>query len=228
MTPTAAVVYVVDDDGSMRKCLDRTLRFAGYRTETFASAEEFLRHSRAPGLGCLILDVQMPGRSGLELQQLLHEGEIALPVIFLTGHGDIPMTVRAMRQGAVDFLTKPFDRNELLGAVRRAIEAAAHDRVGRDEVVTIQRRAADLTEREREVMILVVSGMLNKRVGHRLGVTEKTVKFHRGNVMHKMRARSLADLVRMAEKIGITEETGQALGRRRPSASGAVAAECLV
>ncbi len=207
MTDATPVVYVVDDDESVRRCLDRMLRFAGHRVETFASAEEFLRHYRAPAPGCLILDLQMPGRSGLELQQLLLDGDVPLPVVFLTGHGDIPMTVRAMRGGAVDFLTKPFDKDDLLTAVRRALDAAAHDRAGRDEVTAIRRRAAGLTEREREVMILVVSGMLNKRVGHRLGVTEKTVKFHRGNVMHKMGANSLADLVRMAEKIGITGET---------------------
>jgi FixJ family two-component response regulator len=208
MSDTAAVVYVVDDDASIRKSLDRLLRFAGFRTEAFASAEEFLLHVRAPAPGCLILDVQMPGRSGLELQRLLHEGDISLPVIFVTGHGDIPMTVRAMRDGAVDVLTKPFDRDGLLAAVRRALATAARDREGRDEVAAIQQRAAGLTSREREVLADVVSGMLNKQVGRHLGVTEKTVKFHRGNVMHKMGADSLADLVRMAGRIGVSCPAG--------------------
>jgi FixJ family two-component response regulator len=202
----AGVVYVVDDDESVRKSLGRMLRFAGFRAETFDSAEEFLVHDRAQCPGCLILDVEMPGRNGLELQRLLNEGHIPLSVVFVTGHGDIPMSVRAMKAGAADFLTKPFVKDDLLAAVRRALESAAHDREGRDEVEAIRRRAADLTDREREVLTLVVSGMLNKLVGHRLGVTEKTVKFHRGNVMKKMRADSLADLVRMAEKIGVTSE----------------------
>jgi FixJ family two-component response regulator len=200
----AAVVYVVDDDDSVRKCLGRMLRFAGFRAEMFASAEDFLAHDRAAGPGCLILDVEMPGRSGLELQRLLNEGHIPLPVIFITGHGNIPMSVSAMKAGAADFLTKPYDKDELLAAVRRALENAAHDRECRDEIDSIRRRAATLTAREHEVLGLVVSGMMNKQVGHRLGVTEKTVKFHRGNVMHRMRAASLADLVRMAGKIGIT------------------------
>jgi FixJ family two-component response regulator len=203
MTTGPAVVYVVDDDDSVRKGLGRMLRFAGYRTEAFPSAEDFLRHNRVAAPGCLILDVQMPGRNGLELHQLLNDGHVSLPVVFITGHGDIPMTVRAMKAGAVDFLPKPFAKDELLAAVRRALTTAAHDREERDEIAALRRRAATLTDRERGVMALVVSGMLNKQVGHRLGVTEKTVKFHRGNVMHKMGADSLAGLVRMAEKVGI-------------------------
>lgn len=203
MTNSGTVVYVIDDDDSVRKGLGRMLRFAGFQTELFASAEDFLAHDRAAGAGCLVLDVEMPGRSGLELQRLLNEGHIPLPVIFITGHGDIPMSVSAMKAGAVDFLPKPYEKGELLAAVRRALESATRDREGRDEVDSIRGRAATLTAREHEVLGLVVSGMLNKQVGHRLGVTEKTVKFHRGNVMHRMRAASLADLVRMAGKIGI-------------------------
>lgn len=203
MTAAEAVVYVVDDDESVRRGLGRMLRFAGYRTETFASADEFLRQDRGRAPGCLILDVQMPGRSGLDLQRLLNGDDRPLPVIFLTAHGDIPMTVRAMKAGAADFFPKPFSKDDLLAAIRRAVATAARDRQGRDEVEAVRRRAATLTDREREVMTLVVGGMLNKQVGHRLGVTEKTVKFHRGNVMEKMAASSLADLVRMAGKIGV-------------------------
>jgi FixJ family two-component response regulator len=203
MTETTSIVYVVDDDDSVRKGLGRMLRFAGFSIQTFASAEEFLLHDRTNSPGCLILDVQMPGLDGLGLQRALNDSDIPLPVIFITGHGDIPMSVRAMRAGALDFLPKPFSKDDLLAAVRRGLEKAAHDRGGRDEVAAIRQRVAGLTLREREVLTLVVRGMLNKQVGHRLRVTEKTVKFHRGNVMQKMKADSLADLVRMAEKGGI-------------------------
>jgi FixJ family two-component response regulator len=206
MNDAATVVYIVDDDDSVRKGLARMLQFAGFRPETFASAEEFLHYDRPKSPGCLILDVQMPGLDGLELQRVLNEADAGLPVIFVTGHGDIPMTVRAMNAGAVDFLPKPFSKDDMLGAIRRALEKAVHDREGRDEVTTIRRRAASLTAREHDVLALVVSGMLNKHAGRHLGVTEKTVKFHRGNVMHKMEAGSLADLVRMAEKIGVGAE----------------------
>jgi FixJ family two-component response regulator len=205
MRNTAAVVYVVDDDASVRRGLDRLLRFAGFRTHLFATVEEFLAFQRNDVPGCLILDVEMPGRSGLELQRLLNEGHTPLPVIFITGHGDIPMSVRAMKAGASDFLPKPYQKDELLAAVRRALATAAATGHVRDEVEAVRRRAATLTTREHEVLSLVVSGMLNKQVGNRLGVTEKTVKFHRGNVMQKMAAASLADLVRMAEKIDIDQ-----------------------
>jgi FixJ family two-component response regulator len=203
MTEVVAVVYVVDDDESVRKGLGRMLRFAGFRTYQFPSADEFLAFERTDTPACLILDVEMPGRSGLELQRLLNEGHISLPVIFITGHGDIPMSVKAMKDGASDFLPKPYRKDELLAAVRRALATAAQVGRARNEVEAVRRRAATLTAREHEVLSLVVTGMLNKQVGHRLGVTEKTVKFHRGNVMQKMQAASIADLVRMAEKIGI-------------------------
>ncbi len=203
MTDAAPVVFVVDDDASVRKALGRLLKSAGLRAETFASALEFLRHDRPDAPGCLVLDVRMPGLDGLELQHALGAGNISPPIIFITGHGDIPMSVRAMKAGAVDFLPKPFDDRDLLDAVRRAIAQDVQAGRMRAEVSEIRRRAASLTPREREVMALVVGGMLNKQIGGVLGVTEKTVKVHRGRMMAKLGVRSVADLVRLAEKAAI-------------------------
>jgi FixJ family two-component response regulator len=203
MTKVAPIVFVVDDDASIRRALARLLRADGLSVTTFASAQEFLHHGRPAAPACLVLDVRMPELDGLELQRSLNEANSALPIVFITGHGDIPMSVRAMKAGAVDFLPKPFDDQELLSAVRQAIAKDQQGRRERANTAALRERAESLTAREHEVMALVVSGLLNKQIGHRLGVSEKTIKVHRGQAMRKMRAGSLAELVRMAEKIGI-------------------------
>jgi FixJ family two-component response regulator len=210
MTDAAPIVFIVDDDPSIRKALGRLLRSFGFQVETFPSAQKFLEHELPDAPGCLVLDVPMPGLDGLELQRSLSEANVTLPIVFITGHGDIPMTVRAMKSGAVDFLPKPFDDQDLLNAVRQAIAKDVQARHERADVAVLQQRVDSLTPREREVLELVVSGLLNKQVGHRLGVTEKTIKVHRAQVMHKMQAGSLAELVRMAEKVGIKPLQGQA------------------
>jgi FixJ family two-component response regulator len=197
------VVFVVDDDPSIRKALGRLLRSAGLRAEAFASAQEFLAYEPPNAPGCLVLDVQMPGLNGLELQRTLEEENVRLPIVFITGHGDIPMSVRAMKAGATDFLPKPFDDQNLLDAVRQAVAKDAQARRQRADFSVLQERVESLSPREREVLGLVVSGMLNKQIGHMLGVTEKTIKVHRGQVMRKMQAGSLAELVRMAQKLDI-------------------------
>jgi FixJ family two-component response regulator len=204
MTDPSSVVLVIDDDPSVRKALGRLLRSAGLRVELFESAEEFLAYPLPDVPACAVLDVRMPGLDGLELQRRLADSDAGLPIVFITGHGDIPMTVRAMKAGAVDFLSKPFDDQALLSAVRQAIAVHEQARRERAELAEIRRRAESLSPREREVMELVVSGLLNKQVGHRLGVTEKTVKAHRAQVMRKMGVHSLAELVRLAGRIGIT------------------------
>ena len=197
-------VFVVDDDASVHKALARLLVSAGYAVETFASAREFLdrgHHQDTPG--CLVLDVSMPGLSGLDLQQELMAFSPPLPIIFITGHGDIPTSVRAMKGGAVDFLTKPVDDRNLLSVIKLAIARNAEARKLHAELQELQRRAANLTPREREVMTLVVRGRLNKQVAAELGTAEKTIKVHRGRVIEKMGVDSLAELVRMAEKLGM-------------------------
>jgi FixJ family two-component response regulator len=208
MTDTAAWVFVVDDDASVRKALTRLLRSAGWQAEAFASATEFLKYDRPDAPSCLVLDVQMPELDGLALQHSLSEGHISLPIIFISAFGDIPMTVQAIKAGAVDFLQKPISDKDLLRAVGQALAQDTHDRVSRSDVSLIQQRVASLSPREREVLSYVVSGKLNKQIGHQLGITEKTIKVHRGQVMRKMRAGSLAELVRMAEKVGIEGPEG--------------------
>jgi FixJ family two-component response regulator len=203
VTEKKAVVYVVDDDLSVRKALERLLRSAGYNAMTFASAPEFLNFTCPDTPGCLILDIKMPELSGLELQDRLSEKGLFLPIIFITGHGTVPASVRAFKAGALDFLQKPFKDRELLDAVSRGIEKHRRMRREQKETKTLRTRLETLTPREREVFGLVVTGMLNKQVAFDLGVTEKTIKVHRARVMQKMGARSLADLVRFAEKLGI-------------------------
>jgi len=195
------MVYVVDDDLSVRRSTGRLLRCAGFQVETFASAREFLAYPRRDVPACLVLDVRMPDLGGLELQRELNRLGNTVPVIFITTHGDIPMSVRAMKAGAFEFLTKPFQPAHLLEAIRQALarDAVAHEE--RMEVREVRARYKQLTPREREVMALITAGRLNKQVAGELETAERTVKFHRANIMQKMRAKSLADLVRMAEKI---------------------------
>jgi FixJ family two-component response regulator len=201
-------VFVVDDDPSVRKSLARLLRSAGYQAETFATAAEFLDSRRVHDTpGCLVLDVQMPGLNGLELQRELLDSPDSIPIIFITGHGDIPMSVLAMKAGAVDFLSKPFREEDLLEAVRQAIASGGRKHAEYAERDAIQELYDRLTAREREVMALVVLGLPNKQIASKLGIGEKTIKVHRGRVMSKMQVRSLAELVRAALKIGTSPES---------------------
>jgi FixJ family two-component response regulator len=201
-------VAVVDDDLSVRQGLESLIRSAGCRVETFASAQEFLARPHTEAPNCLILDLQLPGLSGLDLQTRMADVGLEIPIVFLTGHGNIPASVRAMKAGAVEFLTKPFDDGELLRAIQEAIERDRRNRQQHTEMHELQVRYESLTVREREVMQQVVSGLLNKQVAAELNITEFTVKVHRGQVMRKMRADSLADLVRMADKLGIRRLKG--------------------
>jgi FixJ family two-component response regulator len=203
MTERPPTVIIVDDDPSFRTFLERLVGTVGLKSVAFTSAEEFLRTPRQEGPACLILDVQMPGLSGLDLQRELAQADLQIPIIFITGHGDIPMTVQAMKAGAVGFLTKPFRNQDLLDAVREAINLDNESTRRRAEVADLRRRYESLTAREREVIALVVAGLLNKQIAGELGTAERTVKAHRSQVMQKMRADSVADLVRMADRLGI-------------------------
>ena len=200
------IVFVVEDDSSMREALTDLITSVGLLVEPFKSAREFLEHWRGDAPGCLVLDVRLPGLSGLDLQRELVRTEAPIPIIFITGHGDIPMSVRAIKEGAVEFLAKPFRDQDLLDAIQHALEIDRAARQERSMVAEVRRRYESLTKREREVMKLVVSGLLNKQIAGELGSSEVTVKMHRGQVMRKMKAQSLVQLVRMAEKIGITSE----------------------
>jgi FixJ family two-component response regulator len=196
------IVFVVDDDLSVRESLELLIDFAGWKPETFASAEEFLARPRCLTPSCLVLDVSLPDLNGLELQKLIASDRIDMPIIFITGHGDVPMTVQAMKAGAVEFLMKPFDDEVLLTAIRQAIERSAATLKDEAELQSLRACYASLTPREQEVMHLVVSGMLNKQIALKLGISEITVKAHRGKVMLKMKADSVADLVKAAMRLG--------------------------
>ena len=203
MSDTMPRVFVVDDDACVRRSLELLLSAAGWQAHTFASAEEFMAHPRALAPSCLVLDVILPDLNGLELQKRIANEQVGMPIIFISGHGDIPTTVRAMKAGAVEFLTKPFGGNALLNAIGSALDRSAAAIRESSELRALQERYATLTPREREVMARVVAGRLNKQTGGDLGICEITVKAHRGNMMRKMEARSLPDLVNMAARLGL-------------------------
>lgn len=202
----APIVFIVDDDLSVRRTTERLVRTAGFNVQAFTSGRDFLNSARPDGPACLILDVRMPGLDGMQLQKELTQSGIKIPIIFITGHGDIPMSVRAMKAGAVEFLTKPFRSRSLLEAIQSAIERDRSAHKQRSESEELRERYEQLTAREREVMVLVVAGLLNKQVAGELATTERTIKFHRANIMQKMQVESLADLVRMAEKLGVSNK----------------------
>jgi FixJ family two-component response regulator len=207
MNDKIPIVFVVDDDKAVRKSLERLIKSVGLTVQTFSSAREFLESDPSDGPSCLVLDVRMPGLSGIDLQKELDKIGYNIPIIFITGYGDIPMSVRTMKRGAIDFLTKPINDQDLLDAIHRAIEKDKQTRREQDEIRTTQKRVDLLTPREREVFSLVVTGMLNKQIAYDLGLSEKTVKVHRSRVMDKMQADSLAELVRLAYKVGIGSST---------------------
>jgi FixJ family two-component response regulator len=203
MMAVAPVVFLVDDDSSVRTGLTRLLESAGYVVEAFASARKFLAHEPSTGPCCLVLDVRMPGLTGLDLQETLAAAGRRMSIVFITGHVDVPMSVRAMKGGAVDLLTKPVDAKDLMQAIQRAVAKDVRDRGEEARVAEIQKRVKLLTPRETEVFALVVTGMLNKQIAYQLGVGEKTVKVHRARVMEKMRAGSVAELVRLADRVSV-------------------------
>ena len=210
MPESDAIIAIVDDDPSVRKGLQRLIRSAGWAAESFASAQEFLDRPRTNAPSCVVLDLQLPGLSGLDLQKQMTEAGLEIPIVFLTGHGNIPLTVQAMKAGAVEFLTKPVDEQDLLKAIQEAVERDRRTRQQQAELGDLRDRYQSLTVREQEVMRQVISGLLNKQIAGELKITEDTVKFHRGHIMRKMRADSLADLVRMGENLGIRSRPGPA------------------
>jgi FixJ family two-component response regulator len=205
VTEAEPIVFVVDDDPSVRTSTERLVRSAGFKVKTFGSAKEFLESFRPEGPACLVLDVRLPGQSGLDLQRELTGSGVQIPIIFMTGHGDIPMSVRAMKAGAIEFLTKPYRKNDLLEAIRASIERDRASRKARLEAGALRQRYEQLTPREREVMALVVAGLLNKQIAGELATSERTIKFHRAHIMQKMEAESLAELVQMAGQLGIVK-----------------------